>query len=132
MLMLGASSPYRRSLAPFVFAGLGTASSDTGMVRTQTNGWSYGAGLLVPVGSALELFGETRYRMSRYVLPTSSLAPQPRNEIRFGISFRMGGGGSRRSSSAGIGSIIPGWPSENRRPHDDELRIGGARPQHGR
>ena len=49
---------------------------------------------------AIDLFGESRWRMSRYVLPTAQLAPKPTNEFRVGVSFHVGGGGSRRSSAA--------------------------------
>jgi hypothetical protein len=110
LLMLGSNTPLRRTLAPFVFAGLGTTTTDTGMVRAYEKGWSYGAGLLVPLGSALELFGETRYRMSSYVLPTASLAPSPRHELRFGLTFRVGGSSARRSTDR-ISVLPAGIPS---------------------
>jgi cell wall-associated NlpC family hydrolase len=83
---------YRRTLAPFVFAGVGVSSGDSvGSVGAHNN-WSYGAGLTVPVGSAIDLFGESRWRMSRFVLPTAQFASSPTTELRFGLSFHVGGG----------------------------------------
>lgn len=81
-----------RGLAPFVFAGVGTATSDTNGFRQTHGNWSFGAGLAIPLASALDVFGESRWRMSRYVLPTASLAPSPRQEIRAGLSLHFGGG----------------------------------------
>src|SRR5438105_15675192 len=102
MLFLGGSlNGYRRSLAPYVFAGVSTQASDTGSRTVLHDGWSYGAGLYLPLGSALDVFGETRYRMSEYVLPTAQNAATPHNELRFGLSFHVGDGGSsaRRSTN---------------------------------
>jgi cell wall-associated NlpC family hydrolase len=104
MLFLGGSTyGYRRSLAPYVFAGVSTQASDSSSRTMLHDGWSYGAGLYVPLGGALDAFGETRYRMSEYVLPTAQGAATPRNELRFGLSFHVGDGGSsaRRSTSRG-------------------------------
>ncbi len=89
-----------RGIAPFVFAGIGTAATDTnGFRQTHTN-WSFGAGLAIPLASAIDVFGESRWRMSRYVLPTASFAPSPTQEIRAGFSLHFGGS----SSSATRGS----------------------------
>ena len=41
--------------------------------------------------SAIDVFGEARWRMSQYVLPTASSAPSPTNELRIGLSFHVGG-----------------------------------------
>jgi cell wall-associated NlpC family hydrolase len=92
---------YSRSLAPYVFAGIGTAGSDStgsGRVTLRSN-WSYGAGLTIPLGSAIDIFGESRWRMSRYVLPTAQFSPTPTSELRFGMSFHLGGAGNSRSTS---------------------------------
>ena len=45
------------------------ATSDSNGFRVQHQGWSYGGGLFVPLGGALDMFGEARYRMSSFVLP---------------------------------------------------------------
>jgi cell wall-associated NlpC family hydrolase len=88
----------RRTVAPYVFAGLGTAGVDS-FGRTEFhNNWSYGAGISIPVAGALDLFGESRWRMSQYVLPTARFAPSPTNELRFGISLHFGGSSMRSSS----------------------------------
>jgi len=99
-----------RGFSPFVFAGLGLASADSLGYRTTHHDWSYGAGATLPLSSAIGVFGEARWRMSRYVLPTATLAPSPTNEIRIGMSFHVGG------SSANSG----GW-SRGRRYNAVEL-----------
>lgn len=91
---------YNRGFSPFVFAGVGVSGNDSLGQNVTHNNWSYGAGATIPLGSAIAVFGESRWRMSRYVLPTASLAPSPTNELRFGLSFRIGSGGSSRSRSA--------------------------------
>ena len=88
-----------RSVAPFVFVGVGAGSNDTAGYRMTTTNWSYGAGATLPVGNSVDLFGESRWRMSRYVLPTAPMAPSPTAELRFGVSFHVGTGRNRRSSS---------------------------------
>ena len=80
----------RGGLMPFVFAGLGTSGYDSGGSNAFRNNWSYGAGATIPLGGALDVFGEARWRMSRYVLPTATLAPSPTNEFRVGLSFHVG------------------------------------------
>jgi cell wall-associated NlpC family hydrolase len=79
-----------RTFSPFVFVGIGTATTDTMGFRESHSNWSYGAGLSIPLGSAIDVFGESRWRMSSYMLPTASLAPSPRQEIRAGISLHFG------------------------------------------
>jgi hypothetical protein len=83
-----------RGLSPFVFAGLGLTSADSLGTRMTHHNWSYGAGAMLPLSSAIGLFGEARWRMSRYVLPTANLAPTPSHEFRVGVSFRVGGSSS--------------------------------------
>lgn len=87
---------YQRTIAPYVFAGLGATGGGDSVVRSN---WSYGAGLSIPVAGAVDLFGESRWRMSRYVLPTARFAPAPTAELRFGISFHLGSSGSRSRST---------------------------------
>ncbi len=91
---------YRSGFAPYLFAGVGVAGNDSlGLGRTTiTNNWSYGAGLTVPLGSSVDVFGESRWRMSRFVLPTSQLAPTPTTELRLGLSLHLGGGSRGRST----------------------------------
>ena len=98
-----------RTFAPFVFAGIGTSASDSGGFRVQRNNWSYGVGASLPVAGAIDIFGESRWRMSRYVLPTSSAAPSPTHEFRLGVSFHVGGlnNGSRATPSRRTESTKP-------------------------
>jgi hypothetical protein len=88
-----------RGFAPFVFAGLGLKSADSLGYRTTHHDWSYGAGATLQLTNAIGIFGEGRWRMPTYVLPTADLAPSPTREVRVGVSFRVGGGAS--SSSGG-------------------------------
>jgi hypothetical protein len=99
LLFLGGRGGSRPSLSPFVFAGLGTASADSLGYDVRQNGWSYGAGLQVPIGSAIDIFGESRWRMSRFVLPTADLAPSPTTEFSFGVNFHVGGSTSEPEHS---------------------------------
>ncbi len=103
LLMLGS----RRTLAPYAFAGVGTAATDSDGIRVQQQGWSYGGGLSIPVGSALDLFGEARYRMPTFVLPTAYEAPSPRQELRIGLSFHVGTSSKARHSADSRISVIP-------------------------
>jgi len=103
--------------APYVFAGLSTAAVDSGTYRLMRQGWSYGGGLMSPLGSAFGAFGEIRWRMSQYVLPNSESALPAKREMRLGVSFRVGGGGTATEvvhllSSTDIGSLAT--PSTNR------------------
>lgn len=98
----GLSYGNRITFSPYVFTGVGTAAVDSGAIRTSRRGWSFGSGLALPLGSALGVFGEWRWRMSRFVMPGASNAPSPTSEARFGVSFRVGGGGQ-----PGEGPVIP-------------------------
>ena len=84
----------RIALVPYVFTGVSNMAVDTASIRVNRQGWSYGAGLTLPVGGAVGLFGEARWRMSRFVMPDAADAPSATQEFRFGMSFRVGGGGS--------------------------------------
>ncbi|MGH7619278.1 MAG: C40 family peptidase [Gemmatimonadaceae bacterium] len=95
------SITYERVMfTPYVFAGVSTGSVDSAAFRFHRQGWSYGSGAALPLGSALGLFGEMRWRMSRFVMPNADGAPQPESEVRLGIAFRVGGGG-------GVGHAVP-------------------------
>jgi len=103
-----------RTFAPFVFAGIGTSGNDSTGRTVMRSNWSYGAGLNVPLGGALDIFGESRWRMSEYVLPTAHLAPTPTTELRFGLSFHIPTGsrsdysGSRdRREESAPGILLP-------------------------
>jgi cell wall-associated NlpC family hydrolase len=105
---------YDRGIAPYVFAGIGTAGADSLGRSTMHANWSYGAGLSVPVGSVIDVFGESRWRMSRYVLPTARFAPASVNELRFGISLHLNGGVAHNRSAprssgrrAGVPASVP-------------------------
>ena len=94
LFMLGS----RGGLMPFVFAGVGTAGHDSAGSNALRNNWSYGAGASLPLGGAFDVFGEARWRMSRYVLPTATLAPSPTKEFRVGLSFHVGGSSSSNAA----------------------------------
>ena len=64
-----------RTAASYGFFGMGRSAVDTTNVRVINKNWSYGVGTLVPLGSALDLFGEWRWRMSKLVLPTARPKP---------------------------------------------------------
>jgi cell wall-associated NlpC family hydrolase len=102
----------RSTLIPYVFAGVGTSTSDAEGLSEQQHGWSYGGGLSIPLGSALDIWAETRQRMSRFVLPSAYDAPSPRQELRVGLSFHLGSGSSRNNGSRDgkIGVIPSGVP----------------------
>jgi hypothetical protein len=89
------SLSYRERIAitPYVFLGLSTSAIDTGATRINRQGWSYGGGAMLPLGSALGLFSEWRWRMSRFVMPNSTDAPPTTTEIRVGAMFHIGHGG---------------------------------------
>ncbi|MEO7084842.1 MAG: hypothetical protein ABI442_07500 [Gemmatimonadaceae bacterium] len=95
MFMLGGGGRGRastnRSITPFAFVGIGTQTSNDVAGFSQTvHNWSYGAGAAVPIGGTVDLFGEGRWRMSDYVLPTARDAVSPTTELRFGVSFHIG------------------------------------------
>lgn len=80
-----------RTPATFVFLGLGASARDTADARVMANNWSYGIGTMVPLGAAVDLFVESRWRMSKFVLPTASPKPIRSKELRFGFSLHMQG-----------------------------------------
>lgn len=90
----GYSYGERLAIMPYVFTGVGVTALDTAALRITRTGWSYGAGLNAPVGSSLGLFAETRWRISKFVMPDAADAPPALREFRVGLNFRVGGGGS--------------------------------------
>ena len=96
-------------LAPYVFAGAGmSVQNDTSRfytgrsdVANLAGGWSYGVGLIVPIGGTLEAMGEMRQRPAGF-FNTASNGRSTRNEFRVGLSLRLGsalGAGRYRSSA---------------------------------
>jgi hypothetical protein len=80
-----------RTAATFLFAGIGEAARDTADLRLTHANWSYGAGAALPVGSVVDLFAESRWRVPRLVLPTAH--PRERTtEYWIGLSFHVHGG----------------------------------------
>jgi hypothetical protein len=88
----GGATVFSRALSPYVFAGIGLTGEDSAGANVVRNGWSYGAGALIPLGLHADIFAEARWRMSEYVMPTSQGAPDSKSAMRFGISFHVGGG----------------------------------------
>lgn len=101
------------AFTPYVFAGVGTSSVDSGAYRLNRQSWSYGAGASLPLVSALGAFAEARWRMSRFVLPSAAGAPSPTNEVRFGFAFHVGGGhGSPTIGAGGDAVAVAGAVTE--------------------
>ena len=50
------------AVAPYVVTGVSTAAVDSASFRINRQGWSYGGGLALPLGTALGVFGEWRWR----------------------------------------------------------------------
>lgn len=99
----GGATVFNRSLSPYVFAGIGLTGSDSAGRNIVGHGWSYGAGANLPLGADASLFGEARWRLSEYVLPTSKGAPDGKSSWRFGLSFHVGGGPSQLAGGVGRG-----------------------------
>jgi hypothetical protein len=85
-------------IAPYVFAGAGLAvrnqqaSFYNASSYNSTNlegGWSYGGGLLLPLGNTLEAMGEIRARPSGFFNVTPSTRATY-TEFRVGASLRLG------------------------------------------
>ena len=83
---------FDRTLAPYAFSGIFLMGADSSGKSITENGWSYGLGAAIPLGLHADLFGEARWRMPKYVMPTSDDAPDSKSEMRFGLSFHVGGG----------------------------------------
>jgi hypothetical protein len=83
-----------RSIATFGFLGLGAAATDSATSRSVRKNWSYGLGTSIPLGSVVEIFADSRWRIAKFVLPTAH--PTREKEVRFGMTFHFGGGTGRR------------------------------------
>lgn len=89
-------------ISPYVFAGAGLGVRNNTYTTYGYNsdqlagGWSYGGGLLLPIGGSLEAMGEIRQRPSGFFTLNPSSEPA-RTQIRVGLSLRLGSswGGSR-------------------------------------
>ena len=90
----GGATVFSRSLSPYLFSGIGMTGGDSAGKNVVQHGWSYGAGATIPLGLDADVFAEARWRMSQYVLPTAKDAPDSKSELRFGLSFHVGGGSS--------------------------------------
>jgi cell wall-associated NlpC family hydrolase len=115
-------------LAPYIFAGagLGVRNDQATIYNSYNNaqvegGWSYGGGLLVPIGNTLEAMGEIRARPSGFFNVTPSTRPTT-TQFRVGLSLRLGTsfGGSRYRS---VPNDPPPPPRPGRRQVDDNVRI---------
>jgi hypothetical protein len=92
---------FERTLNPYVFSGIFLMGSpDSSSRNSMVNGWSYGLGAAIPLGLHADLFGEARWRMPKYVMPTADDAPDSKSEMRFGLSFHVGGGEPPRRAPA--------------------------------
>lgn len=93
----GGATVFNRALSPYLFSGIGLSGADSAGQNRVQHGWSYGFGALIPLGLHADLFGEARWRMSQYVLPTANGAPDSRSSLRAGLSFHVGGSEPRRA-----------------------------------
>lgn len=115
-------------LAPYVFAGAGLGvRNDNATIYNSYNsaqvegGWSYGGGILLPLGRTLEAMGEIRARPSGFFNVTPSTRPTT-TEFRVGLSLRLGTalGGSRYRS---VPNDPPPPPRPRRRSADESIKI---------
>ena len=86
-----------RSIATFGFLGLGAAATDSAESRFVKKNWSYGVGTAIPLGSVVDIFADSRWRMQQFVLPTAKPRPTRAKELRFGLTFHVGGSGGKHS-----------------------------------
>lgn len=95
----GGATVFDRSLSPYLFSGIGMTGGDSAGMNVVRHTWSYGVGANISLGFDADLFAESRWRMSQYVLPTSKGAPDSKSELRFGLSFHVGGSSEPRRRS---------------------------------
>jgi hypothetical protein len=81
-----------RSASSFAFVGVGIAARDTADVRIVSKNWSYGLGATLPLGSRVDLFAESRWRVAGLILPTAHPRPLKAKEYWVGMSFHVGAG----------------------------------------
>jgi len=117
-------------LMPYVFAGAGmtvrneqpqfynSSSYDNSQL---VGGWSYGGGLVLPLGNTLEAMGEIRQRPSGFFNVSPSTRPAT-TEFRVGLSLRLGSafGGNRYRSAA---ADPPRPPRPRRHESNDAIHI---------
>jgi hypothetical protein len=87
----GGATMFSHTLAPYLFSGISMVGGDSLGTNVVHNGWSYGAGATIPLGLDADVFGEARWRMPQYVLPTAKGSPSSKSELRVGLSFHVGG-----------------------------------------
>jgi hypothetical protein len=80
----------KRSVSTFSFLGFGVAATDTAASRVVKKNWSYGVGTAIPLGSVVDIFADSRWRMQQFVLPTAKPRPTRARELRFGVTFHFG------------------------------------------
>jgi hypothetical protein len=78
-----------RSISTFSFIGLGVAATDTATSRVVKKNWSYGLGTTIPLGSVVDIFADSRWRMQQFVLPTAHPRPTRARELRVGMTFHL-------------------------------------------
>jgi hypothetical protein len=83
--------PFERSgtrvAGTYAIIGIGAGASDTADTRVTRKNWSYGLGISLPLGSVIDVVGESRWRIYKFVLPT---AKQPKvKEYRLGLAFLL-------------------------------------------
>ena len=117
-------------LMPYVFAGAGMTvhneqssfySSSTYDNPQLVGGWSYGGGLILPLGNSLEAMGEIRQRPAGFFNVSPSTRPAS-TEFRLGFSLRLGSvfGGNRYRSAP---NDPPRPPRPRRHESDDAIHI---------
>jgi len=117
----GGATVFSRSLSPYLFSGIGMTGGDSSGMNVVRHTWSYGIGANIPLGFDADLFAESRWRMSQYVLPTSKGAPDSKSELRFGLSFHVGGSSEPRRRS-------PPRRRQRMEEYDDEEYVVRAAP----
>ena len=117
-------------LHPYGLAGIGAhsaAGSPAAADAVQT--WSYGGGVVLPLGASVSLMGEMRNRVAIGSVGVADFVRGP--EYRIGLDLRIGGGkrtpmaGVRGPSSRGGGSGSSGtvWPAGNTRASGAARRV---------
>jgi hypothetical protein len=116
-------------LMPYVFAGAGMTvhndqpqfySGSTYDNSQLVGGWSYGGGLMLPLGNTLEAMGEIRQRPSGFFNVSPSTRPAT-TEFRVGLSLRLGSAFGNRYRSAT--SVPPRPPRPRRNDSNDAIHI---------